>query len=69
MASNGKFTVTARDPNPEYGGWTVAADRTELRSCLNAKIRWLTDDGRVGYPEWRADQDVFMRRAETWNAD
>ena len=69
VASNGKFTVTARDPNPEYGGWTVAADRTELRSCLNAKIRWLTDDGRIGYPEWRADQGVFMRRAETWNAD
>ena len=69
VASNGKFTVTARDPNPEYGGWTIAANRTELRSCLNDKIRWLTDDGRIGYPEWRADQTVFMRRAEAWNAD
>ena len=69
VASNGKFTVTARDPNPEYGGWTIAANRTELRSCLNDKIRWLTDDGRIGYPEWRADQSAFMRRAEAWNAD
>ena len=67
VASNNRFVVTARDPDPEYGGWTIAANRPELRACLNDKIHWLTNGGRIGYPQWRADQTVFMRRAEVWN--
>ena len=66
-ASDGQFAVTALDPVAEYGGFTVAEDNPELLSCLNGKIRWLTDGGRIGYSQWRQDSAVFLNRAEAWN--
>lgn len=65
-ASDGRFVVTALDPHSEFGGFTVAADNTTLLQCLNDKIRWLTNGGRIGYAQWRADTGVFTRRAEVW---
>ena len=66
-ASGGRFVVTGIDPQAEYGGFTVAAENTALLSCLNDKIRWLTNGGRIGYAQWLADPDVFLGRAEVWN--
>ena len=66
-ASGGRFVVTALDPQSEFGGFTVAADNPALRHCLNDKIRWLTDGGRIGYGQWRRDETVFAQRAALWN--
>lgn len=65
-ASAGRFVVTALDPQSEFGGFTVAADNPALLQCLNDKIRWLTDGGRIGYGQWRQDPTVFQQRAERW---
>ena len=65
-ASAGRFVVTALDPQSEFGGFTVAADNPALLQCLNDKIRWLTDGGRIGYAQWRQDPTVFQQRAERW---
>ena len=65
-ASNGRFAVTALDPESEFGGFTVAADNPALLQCLNDKIRWLTGGGRIGYRQWRQDPTVFAQRAERW---
>ena len=65
--SDGRFAVTALDPVAEYGGFTLSADNPELLSCLNDKIRWLTDGGRIGYPQWRRDSELFLNRARAWN--
>ena len=65
--SDGRFRVTALDPQAEYGGFTVAVENTALLACLNDRIRWLTDGGQLGYPHWREDNAVFQRRAELWN--
>jgi len=64
--SGGTFAVTALDNAVEYGGFTVAADNTELLALLNERIDWLTDNRHIGYAEWRADPTVFMQRAEQW---
>lgn len=66
-ASDGRFAVTALDPVAEYGGFSLSADNPELLSCLNDKIRWLTDGGRIGYPQWRRDSQRFLNRAQVWN--
>ena len=42
-AAGGDFAVTALDDRVENGGFTVAADDTELAACLNERIDWLTD--------------------------
>ena len=63
----GAFTVTALDEKVEHGGFALAAENTELASCLDRMIRWLTDDGRIDYADWREDPAVFMRRAAMWN--
>ena len=65
--SDGAFVISALDSAVEYGGFTVAADREALRSCLNEKISWLTDERRIGYAQWREDPGLFLRRAEIWN--
>ena len=65
--SNGAFAVTAIDPQAEYGGFTVRADRTRLLACLDERIAWLTAGGGVGYAEWQADAGVFRQRADLWN--
>ena len=62
-ASGGMFSVTALDDAVELGGFTLAARDAGLRSCLDEKINYLTDDRRIGYAEWAADPQVFMRRA------
>ena len=66
-ASGGRFIVTALDAQAEYGGFTVAADNPALLQCLNDKLRWLTNGGRIGYREWRQDASVFLARAEAWS--
>ena len=62
-ASDGAFVVTALDDEVELGGFTLAVEDAILRSCLDEKINYLTDDRRVGFAEWSMDPDVFMRRA------
>lgn len=66
-AAAGRFAVTALDPQSEFGGFTVAAEKASLLACLNDRIRWLTDDRRVGYAQWLENPEAFMRRAEIWN--
>ncbi len=61
------FVVAALDSEFEQGGFALAMDDEELRSCLDEKIEYLTDSRRIGYPEWREDSTVFMRRAEMWS--
>ena len=67
--SSAAFAVTALDSEFEQGGFTLDVEDADLLSCLDEKINYLTDDGRIGYSEWREDSSVFMRRAETWNGD
>ena len=62
-ASDGAFAVTALDDAVELGGFTLAVGDTQLRSCLDEQINYLTDDRRIGYAEWVRDPQVFMRRA------
>ena len=64
--TGGTLAVTALDPEVEYGGFTVAASETALLSCLNDKLDFLTDSRAIGYAEWLADPQVFMRRAMEW---
>ena len=63
----GAFVVTALDEKVEHGGFALAAEGTELASCLDRMIHWLTDDRRIDYASWREDPAVFMRRAAIWN--
>ena len=65
--SEGAFVISALDSAVEYGGYTVAADREALLSCLNEKLSWLTDERRIGYAQWREDPGLFLRRADIWN--
>ena len=62
--SSREFEVTALDEAIERGGFTLSIEDAELASCLNEKIDYLTDNGRIGYSEWREDSSVFLRRAE-----
>ena len=62
-ASDGAFVVTALDDAVELGGFTLSVEDAQLRSCLDEKINYLTDDGRIGFAEWAEDPEVFMRRA------
>ena len=62
-ASGGAFAVTALDDAVELGGFTLAVEDAQLRSCLDKKINYLTDDRRIGYAEWVTDPEVFMRRS------
>jgi len=66
-ARGGSFAVTALDEKVEHGGFALAAENTELASCLDRIINWLTDDGRIDYADWREDPAVFMQRAAMWN--
>ncbi len=65
-ASGGAFEVTALDPGAEYGGFTLAAADSALLGCIDEKIGYLTDGGRIGYAQWREDPSVFLRRARAW---
>ena len=66
-SSGGAFAVTALDDRVETGGFTVAAGDTELAACLNERIEWLTDNGKIGYGEWLEDPEVYAKRAAAWN--
>ena len=66
--SGGAFVVTALDPEVEHGGFTLDVEDAGLLTCLDEKIEYLVDGGRIGYAEWLADPSVFMRRAEAWSA-
>ena len=63
---DGTLAVTAVDESVENGGFTVDVSDTDLLACLNDKIDYLTDNRRIGYPDWVDDPSVFMRRAQTW---
>ena len=62
----GVLAVTALDPAVEHGGWTLAAADTSLTDCLNDKVDYLTADRTIDYSEWRADPEVFLKRARSW---
>ena len=67
-ASDGRFVITGVDAEArEQGGFAVDVDDSSLLACLNERIPWLTAAGRIAYPEWRQNADVFMQRAELWN--
>ncbi|MCY4146649.1 MAG: transporter substrate-binding domain-containing protein, partial [Chloroflexi bacterium] len=66
--SDGALVVSALDDLVEYGGFSLDVDEVDLLACLNDRINWLTDNQRIGYADWAADQDVFMMRADLWNA-
>ncbi len=61
-----EFEVTAFDDVIERGGFTLSIEDAELAACLNEKIDYLTDGGRIDYAEWRDDPSVFLRRSEAW---
>lgn len=63
------FVVTALDEKVEHGGFALAAENTELASCLDRMINWLTDNRRIDYAKWREYPAVFMRRAAMWNEE
>lgn len=65
-ARDGTLAVTAIDESVENGGFTVDVSDTDLLACLNDKIDYLTNNRRIGYPDWVDDPSVFMRRAQTW---
>ena len=67
FARGDAFVVTALDEKVEHGGFALAAEDTELASCLDRMINWLTDDRRVDYANWQEDPAVFLRRAAMWN--
>ena len=68
-ASHGAFVVTALDEQVEYGGFTLAAEDVALRTSLDAWIDYLTDGGNIGYGEWLADPQVFLKRAQVSRHD
>ena len=65
-APQGGLVVSALDPGVEHGGFTVPATESELLSCLNSKINYLTDGRAIGYGEWQANPDIFLERARRW---
>ena len=67
-AYGGEFAVTALDDEVEYGGFTLSAEDSELRDCIDEKINYLTNNRAIGYAEWLANPSVFMRRAQDWNS-
>lgn len=66
-ASGGSFVVAAVDSMAEYGGFALDADNARMLACIDEKLDWLTDQRRIGYPEWRIDPGVFLARAAVWN--
>ncbi|RKU18506.1 hypothetical protein C6503_09360 [Candidatus Poribacteria bacterium] len=68
-AVHGAFVVTALDEQVEYGGFTLAVEDVVLRASLNEWIDYLTDGGNIGYGEWLADPQVFLKRAQVRKND
>ena len=65
-AADPAFVVTALDDLAEYAGFVFALEDTELHACVDARLDYLTDDRRLGYPEWQTNAAVFRQRAEAW---
>ena len=65
---DGAFIVTALDDAIENGGFALGLEDAALADCLDEKIGWLTDERRIGISDWLEDAEVFMKRAEAWNA-
>lgn len=65
-AYEGAFVVTGLDAQTETGGFALAVGDAELAACIDPRVGWLTDDGRIGFPQWYEDPQVFMRRAQEW---
>ena len=65
-AADPALVVTALDDLAEYAGFVFALEDTELHACVDAKLDYLTDDRRLGYPEWQTNAAVFRQRAEAW---
>lgn len=65
-AADPAFAVTALDESEELGGFVFDVDDTELHTCVDAKVNYLTDDRNFGYAEWQANPAVFRERAEAW---
>ena len=63
-ATRGAFVVTALDEQVEYGGFTLAVEDVALQASLNGWIDYLTDEGNIGYAEWLADPQIFLKRAQ-----
>lgn len=61
--SGGRLAISVLDPAKELGGFALDHDNTALAACLSEKLDWLTDRRRIGYGQWRADPQVFMKRA------
>lgn len=64
----GVLAVTALDPAVEHGGWTLSTAETALTACLNDKVDYLTNGGAIGYSEWRAEPEAFLKRARAWRS-
>ena len=56
------------DDKVEYGGFTLVVEAAELVACIDKKINYLTDGGRIGYGEWVEAASVFINRVQMWNA-
>lgn len=67
-ASAGELVIGALDESVENGGFSLDVDEADLLACLNDKIDWLTDSGNLDYQDWLDDPDIFMQRADMWNA-
>ena len=61
--SGGRLAISVLDSAKELGGFALDHDNTALAACLSRKLDWLTDRRRIGYSQWRADPEVFMKRA------
>ena len=66
-ASGGSFVVSALDDKIERGGFAVAHENQDLLAELDGKINYLTNDRAIGYAEWLADPQAFMKRAREWS--
>lgn len=77
--SHGKFVVTAiyslECPKQESivckksenSVMYIKLDSKDLLTKLNRYIEYLTEDGKIGYEEWKTDPQVFMKRAKLYN--
>lgn len=77
--SNGTFVVTAvyslecpkqesiTCKKSENSVMYTKIDAKDLRSKLNNYIEHLTDNGKIGYEEWKIDHQVFLKRAKQYD--
>jgi hypothetical protein len=79
--SNGKFIVTAvyslecpkqesiTCKRSENAVMYTKIDAKELLAKLNRYIEYLTDNGAIGYEEWKKDPEVFLKRAKQYKPE